>query len=143
MNQTLFKNIFLFLCGFVIGTVPILLNTFSTEASTFHKLKHFAKVKFSRKVLSLDGLYDETMSQDLYHKVKILCWVFTHPENHKEKAIHVKNLWGKRCNKLLFMSIEEDAVLGTIALPVGSGRDQLWNKTVKTYEYVSCQSMKN
>jgi hypothetical protein len=141
MNQTSFNKIFLFLCGFVIGTVPILSNISSTEVSTLHKLKHYAKVKLSRKSLSHDGLYDETMAQDLFHEVRILCWVFTHPKNHKEKAVHVKNLWGKRCNKLLFMSIEEDALLGTVALPVANGREQLWNKTVKTYEYVSCQSV--
>jgi hypothetical protein len=141
MNQTLFKMKFLFFCGFAIGTIPAFLKTFDFEVSAFHKLKHYASEKFSRRFVSPDGLYDETMAQDLFHEVRVLCWVFTHPENHKEKAVHIKNLWGKRCNKLLFMSTEEDALLGTVALPVGNGREQLWNKSVKTYEYVSFQSM--
>jgi hypothetical protein len=89
------------------------------------------------QVLSEDGLYDESLSEDLFHKVKILCWVFTHPDNHQNKSMHIKNLWGKRCNKLLFISTEEDWVLGTIKLPVPGGRGNLWNKTIKTYQYVT------
>jgi hypothetical protein len=94
------------------------------------------------KVLSADGLYDESLSEDLFHKVKVLCWVFTHPKNHESKAIHIKNLWGRRCNKLLFMSHEEDPVLGSIKLPVGRGRRRLWNKTIEAYKYVRIFWMK-
>lgn len=36
--------------------------------------------------------------------VKVLCWVMTAPQNHLTKAIHVKRTWGKRCNKLIFIS---------------------------------------
>lgn len=53
-------------------------------------------------------LSENTTVRDLLHKeVRVLCWVMTNPANHKIKAIHVKNTWGERCNKLLFMSTAE------------------------------------
>ena len=34
------------------------------------------------------------------------------------KAVHVKNTWGSHCDKLIFMSTEEDKELGAVALEV-------------------------
>jgi len=48
----------------------------------------------------------DTVAKKLYNEVRVLCWVMTQPSNHKKKAVHVKNTWGSRCNKLLFMSSE-------------------------------------
>jgi glycoprotein-N-acetylgalactosamine 3-beta-galactosyltransferase len=88
-------------------------------------------------------LHDEThkyentsIAQQLYKEVKILCWIMTNPSNHKKKAIHVKKTWGKRCNKLLFMSSKEDPDLESVALPVKEGRNNLWAKTKEAFKYV-------
>ena len=47
---------------------------------------------------------DRTVADDLYNKVRVLCWVMTQPKNLETRSRHIKNTWGKRCNKLLFFS---------------------------------------
>ncbi|XP_058835583.1 glycoprotein-N-acetylgalactosamine 3-beta-galactosyltransferase 1-like [Topomyia yanbarensis] len=75
-------------------------------------------------------------SNNLSESVRVLCWIMTTPANHQSKAIHVKQTWGRRCNKLLLMSSAEDANLETIVLPVHEGRQSLWNKTREAFRYV-------
>ncbi|XP_063709183.1 glycoprotein-N-acetylgalactosamine 3-beta-galactosyltransferase 1-like [Culicoides brevitarsis] len=73
---------------------------------------------------------------DLYQEVRVLCWIMTNPKNHKIKAIHVLKTWGKRCNKILFMSSAKDDVLDAVALPVEEGRGHLWEKTKEAFKYI-------
>lgn len=72
----------------------------------------------------------------LYNTTRVLCWIMTNPTNHLTKAIHIRNTWGRRCNKLLFISSQEDEQLHTIALPVREGRDFLWDKTKLALKYI-------
>lgn len=44
---------------------------------------------------------------NLTKRVRILCLVLASPRDLKNKCPHVKATWGKRCNKLLFMSSKE------------------------------------
>ncbi len=44
-------------------------------------------------------------------KIKLLCWILTGPKNHQTKAKAVKETWGKRCDKLLFISTENGMVI--------------------------------
>ncbi|KRF98774.1 uncharacterized protein Dwil_GK27774 [Drosophila willistoni] len=80
--------------------------------------------------------YSFTIADTLKREVRILCWVLTNPKNHKEKALHVKRTWGKRCNILLFMSSEEDAELPTVKLNVAEGHENLWLKVKEAFKYV-------
>lgn len=131
MRSSKIVSVFTFISGFVLGNFIGVLFPFDTVGISLNLSEPSKDVD-----LSADGLYNEKVSQKLFHEVKILCWVFTHPDNHYNKSMYIKNLWGKRCNKLLFMSHEEDPLLGTVKLPVGEGRGQLWNKTIATYFYV-------
>lgn len=77
-----------------------------------------------------------SLSDTLYKEVKVLCWVMTNPDNHKTKAWSVRQTWGQRCNKLLFMSTESDGDLQPVVLPFNEGREQLWNKTREAFKHV-------
>jgi len=46
---------------------------------------------------------DTSLADNLFNKVKVLCWVKTYPGN-KEQVKATINTWGKRCNKLIFIS---------------------------------------
>ena len=73
----------------------------------------------------------------MYNKVRILCWILTSPSNFQTKAKAVKETWGKRCNKILFMSSEEDVNLPAIKLKnVKEGRDELWGKSREAFRYI-------
>merc|ERR1712226_226942 len=79
---------------------------------------------------------EDVVAQDLLKKVKVLCWVMTSPSNIKSKAQHVKATWGKRCNKLLFMSSKPDSSLPAVGLNIEEGRENLWGKTKEAFKYV-------
>ena len=69
------------------------------------------------------------------NSVRILCMVLTTKNNHKRKASVVKDTWGQRCTKLVFVSDEDDVQLGAYAFYSQSGYKFLWGKVKAAYEY--------
>lgn len=81
--------------------------------------------------------YEHGIADFLHNEVKILCWIMISPANHKTRGVHIKNTWGRRCNKLLFMSSIEDPELASIALPVRNSMSNLWPKTKAAFKFIA------
>lgn len=80
--------------------------------------------------------YEQEKADQLFNEIKVLCYIFTHQLNHA-KVLHVRNTWGNKCNKLIFMS---DTVVpdqpDIITLAVENGRMHLREKTRLALKYV-------
>ena len=76
------------------------------------------------------------MAKELYKRVPVLVWVMTSPQNLDKKAVHVRNTWGRRVNKLLFMSSAWNSSFPTVGLNVSEGREHLTAKTMQAFRYV-------
>lgn len=131
----LFEVVF-FLTGLSTSSIIV----FTLMSSSFSRVvpKKFNKSPAASETRSDSKQFDETLSNLLYHEVKVLCMVMTQPENHKSRAIYIKKTWGKRCNKLLFMSSELDDgldPLNVVVLPIEESRNSLWNKTKQSFKY--------
>ncbi|XP_076611285.1 glycoprotein-N-acetylgalactosamine 3-beta-galactosyltransferase 1 isoform X2 [Chaetodon auriga] len=59
----------------------------------------------------------------------------TGPKNLESRTKHIRETWGKRCNKVLYMSsVKTD--FPTVALNVSEGRENLYWKTIRAFQYV-------
>jgi len=96
--------------------------------------------KISLNVLPIEKdtqtIDDEQTTKQSVRPQRVLCWVLTSPKN-KQRATIVKETWGRRCDKLLFMSSKNDTSLPTVVLNVTESRAFLWNKVVMTLSYIN------
>eukprot|EP00035_Acanthoeca_spectabilis_P026717 m.463945 g.463945 ORF g.463945 m.463945 type:complete len:505 (-) comp23235_c0_seq1:81-1595(-) len=62
---------------------------------------------------------------------RVLCWVLTQPKSHDTKAAAVNRTWGSRCDKLIFITTEDDSSIPARVLDLDGpeSRTQLWNKS--------------
>ncbi|CAG0892130.1 unnamed protein product [Cyprideis torosa] len=107
------------------------------DANSFKAEKYFQHSPYEHAHQGEDDL-----AQWMFKKVRILCWVATHPGNLKKKAVHVLRTWGKRCNTLLFVSgIGTEEVPSEIAgymltLDMKDERKYLWVKTRRAFKHI-------
>lgn len=104
------------LLGILIGVLLFQIVLFSRK-DIFRCTRCSGGGSLIKKKISSE-LYDVELADELYDEVKVLCWVMISPEFHHTRGIHIKNTWGRRCNKLLFMSSTNDPEIDSIALPM-------------------------
>lgn len=69
-------------------------------------------------------------------KIRILCFLNTTPKKHGERAVHVYQLWGKHCDKLLFASTLTDNNINAIGLNVTDIHATTWGKEKLILQFV-------
>ena len=78
--------------------------------------------------LTLKRLNYTLIESIVKRRPKIFCMITTRVENHKRKAVHVKNTWAKRCDQFLFLSSENEPYLPAIKVCDKDDRSHLWCK---------------
>lgn len=112
-----------FLIGLLSGIFVFILSRNVLEPS----LRHFIRASQA---------YNQQLSDHLFNDVKVACIVVTNPASHRTKAIYIKNTWGKRCNKLFFVTTQEDSELDTIVLPLNESKSTLRKKIKGSFLHV-------
>lgn len=56
--------------------------------------------------------------RQLHRKVRVLCLVLTFTGKNEAKATAVKNTWGKRCSRLLFLASKEGQISAVFFLRI-------------------------
>jgi hypothetical protein len=102
-------------------------------------LKVISKVIYKYDVIFQDP-NEQKVGNVLEKEVKILCWVMTNP-NNKDRWKHIREIYAKKCSKLIFMSSKtyyhQDDGIEVVGVPIGEdSRDTLWGKTKEAFIYV-------
>ena len=96
MRGVNFQEVLYFLFGFACGFILLSLFMESYQALIVNQRLSSSSLKHQSYNISSDGQrYDHELSDRLFNEIKILCWIFTHPDNHRKKLPHLKNTWGK------------------------------------------------
>ncbi|XP_046654508.1 glycoprotein-N-acetylgalactosamine 3-beta-galactosyltransferase 1-like isoform X2 [Daphnia pulicaria] len=119
------------LIGFVLGLLAVHLLAPSFEYTSLHinELSQQPTVfQIADQPVTLETKRD---------RIRILCWVTTSPKTHSRAQL-IKDTWGRRCDKLLFMSsIQDDTLPDAIILPtVNDTYENLWGKTQEALKYL-------
>ncbi|KAK4010386.1 hypothetical protein OUZ56_019530 [Daphnia magna] len=121
-----------FLIGFVFGIVSTLLLSKLLVSPCHPQPSVEQDVLPSHQIPLLTSKVSEVKKK----RDRILCWVITSPQTHSRAQL-IKQTWGKRCDKLLFMSsIKDNTLPEAIPLPVDDTYANLWGKTQEALKYL-------
>ncbi|XP_063283742.1 glycoprotein-N-acetylgalactosamine 3-beta-galactosyltransferase 1-like [Pelobates fuscus] len=132
----------IFVCGFSVGflaTSYLFSSVLENKGAQVHIMglttwKFRPSNTYTKQVSTDSG--DHSVSEDLSRKVRVLCWIMTAPANLQTKTIHVKHSWTRHCNITLFMSSVTNESFPTIGLGTKEGRDELYWKTIRAFQYI-------
>ncbi|XP_046371157.2 glycoprotein-N-acetylgalactosamine 3-beta-galactosyltransferase 1-like [Haliotis rufescens] len=68
--------------------------------------------------------------------LRISCWIMTNPKNLESRSRYIQMTWGKRCDRVVFISSETNTTFPTVGIKVSEGRNHLTEKTLGGYHYV-------
>lgn len=80
-------------------------NLLNTAISRTHTGEKPLPEKMSETVLEVGKEIEA--NAHMAERVRLLCYVYATKEQLETKCPHIKATWGKRCNKLIFMSSKE------------------------------------
>ncbi|CAG9800631.1 unnamed protein product [Chironomus riparius] len=134
LNVCPIKEVLAFLLGFAMSALIVRL--IITNNKVLNR-PNSVNLKIKNPNYVTKDSYETKLADQLYKEVRILCMVFTHPDNRKTKVPYIINTWGKKCNKLILLSTKNDSSIPEIiALNHDNGRKNLWKKTRLALEYV-------
>nr|XP_018669470.1 glycoprotein-N-acetylgalactosamine 3-beta-galactosyltransferase 1-like isoform X2 [Ciona intestinalis] len=124
----------LFICGLVIGgLIAVTLHKYSDTSLRPVRSPEVSQYNFVST--RTETTTCESTAKNISN-VRVLCWVMTSPMTLFTKAVHVRDTWGRRCDKILFMSSEDNEKLPAIGLGVKEGREHLYDKTAAAFQYI-------
>ncbi|XP_076013177.1 glycoprotein-N-acetylgalactosamine 3-beta-galactosyltransferase 1-like isoform X1 [Genypterus blacodes] len=72
---------------------------------------------------------------NLSQTTRVLCWIMTGPKYLESRTKQIRETWARRCDKVLYMSsVKTD--FPTVELNVKEGRDNLYWKTIRAFQYI-------
>lgn len=89
--------------------------------------EHIVK-QLGDKIHALELVHVHPMTHSDAKKARILCWVNTYHKNHDSRIDAIKRTWGKKCDKILFMSDQEDIVYKTVRVHAPPFHKMSWQK---------------
>lgn len=125
-----------FLCGIAIGIISSVI-TFYVSFDKPHESFKVSKPETSsiQNVVQLFCNKSKSNVSNAPKKIRILCMLNTRPANHY-RAVHIQQLWGKHCDKLVYASTITDVILGTIGFNVTDEHDYVWAKQKRMMIYI-------
>ena len=100
------------LIGFVLGILATQLMVANVPFRVLHHLNDGTTIKRTDVIVKTTTTLATTtapVEETTKKRDRILCWVATTPKSHSRAKL-VQETWGKRCDKLLFMSSKQGII---------------------------------